>query len=95
MAKISDHDREFLTTEAMANLLSLTRSGLMQLKAKSLVEGIHYTKLSPGPTGRLMWRREVMLNWVATRHDPAAHERFCADYLQSLDRYSPPRQRAS
>lgn len=87
MEKLSSVQKEFLTTREMAELVSLTESGLKQIKAKHFVEGVHFSKLSPVSTGRVMWNRVVVLNWFATRHDPAAHERFCAEYLQSLEKY--------
>ncbi len=88
-------EKEFLSTRNMAALLDLSLDGLKQIKARHFVEGLHFVKVSPSQTSKVLWNRAVVLNWFQNRHNPDEHARFCASYLQSLGRYSPPRQRAS
>ena len=93
--KTPNTEKEFLSTQNMAALLDLSIDGLKQIKAKHFTEGVHFVKISPSQTSKVLWNREVVLNWFQNRHNPDEHTRFCASYLQSLGRSSPPRQRAS
>lgn len=45
-------------------------------------EGIHYVKQN---SRSIRYNLELCLNWLATRHNPSAHEKEILRYLASLE----------
>lgn len=47
-----------------------------------LIEGIHYIREN---SRTIRYNLELCLNWLANRHNPAAHRRAIEQYLKTLE----------
>lgn len=73
----------WISKSQAADLLSLSPHTLRRYRERGeWVEGIHFIKLNQNT---VRYNEKLILDWVAHRGNPAAHQRAIERYLSSLD----------
>lgn len=72
----------WLNKAQAAALLGLSPHTLRRYRERQQwLEGIHYSKLAQN---HVLYNEPLILDWVANRHNPAAHQRAIQQYLTQL-----------
>lgn len=79
---IKPHDEPFLTEEEASGLLRVSRRTLQRYRKQGLlIDGLHWQRL---PGGDIRYCRPLLVDWVANRKDPTAHQAAIERWRRSL-----------
>jgi len=70
----------FARTEDMAEQLGISVSCLKRWRPE-MIEGVHYSMVNLRVT---LYNVEMVLDWIANRHDPQAHQQAVERYVKAL-----------
>lgn len=72
-----------MTTEECCILLRCEKDKLKSLR-KEWISGVHYTRLSKGPTAPIRYIKEMVLDWSLNQDDLEAHQKAIELFRKSL-----------
>lgn len=71
----------WLTKKETCELLKVSGRSLARYRDETLMEGIHFTKVSKQ---KILYNQELLMDWLANKHDWDTHLRAIEAYQASL-----------